>query len=190
MAKLTPQQFIDLINKQNAELQKENLPFKIAVRDIVTAQTVRIFQDGLKVSGKIGTYNRTKPLYVGSPPAPRKTTQRGKTGKRIKTGFYESYAAFRKQQGRESRFVNLRLSNELQNDFANAMISPTSNRVAAAMPIRVNQNLFIVALKKQINIDKKAGLEAKYGNIFGLRPEELTRFQKTLEFEMNKFLNA
>lgn len=148
-------------------------PFEIAVRDTVQKQAIRIFQNGIKTDGsKIGTYDTTKPLYVSDAQAPKKVNHRGKTRKKIETGYYQNYKAFRQAMGRESSFVNIRLNNDLQSDFSNQELSKGSNKVASAKPIEINSTTFITALKRDENVKKKEGLEAKYGTIFNLTEAE------------------
>lgn len=190
MAELTTHQMIEEINRQK-KVVRSGKAFEIAVKSIVAEQTVRIFQKGQKSDGTpIGQYNRSKPLYVYTPPAPKKVTGKGKKGKKIKGGYYKNYAAFRQQQGRESGFVNIRLTNELQSDFANSRVGKSSKRIAKARPIKINRYLYQVLIKKAINIQKVQGLEGKYGAIFAPTRREQKRLVEFLNFELQRELDA
>ncbi len=163
---------------------------EIGARDSMTQSVVRIFERGLKAdSSSIGKYS-TKPSYFSPANTPKDTNHKGKTGNRIKTGYYaEGYAELRRQQGRESNFVNLRFTNELQSDYANSGVSRTSGALARATPIPAGNNKFLITLNKQVNIDKKDGLESKYGNIFDLTNSERQLFLDSQEFNLDKELN-
>jgi len=160
---------------------------ELAARDTMTLSVPRIFQKGITTNGGSFTYS-TKPGYFTN--GPKASNKKGKTGKTIKTGFYPGgYAEFRSQQGRENSFVNWRLTNELQSDYANAKISVKADQVAKGVPIKVNNNTYLITLNKQINIDKKAGLEKKYGTIFQLTVDEEVQFTKTSDFLLGKLVN-
>ena len=138
---------------------EDGTALKIAVFAINEQRVKRLFEDGKNsAGGKIGSYNATKPVYIDPDQAPRKGNQVGKRGEPIKSFYYPSYKDFRKAMGRESEFVNVRLTNELQNDMANANISKTSNAIASPKPIKVSSTKYKVTLKKEINIKKTEGL--------------------------------
>lgn len=166
-------------------LETKGNPFEIAVRDTVQKQAKRIFQDGLASDGnKIGTYESTKPIYVSDNAAPKRVNHKGKKGKTIKSGYYESYKAFRAAMNRESSFVNIRLTNDLQSDFSNVELSKTSNTIAKAKPIQLTSRHYITMLKREENVRKKEGLEIKYGKIFDLTKEEKNNLREVAIFEL------
>lgn len=163
---------------------------ELGARDSMSQSVVRIFERGQKSDGgSIGKYS-TKPAYFSPKNTPKDTNHKGKTGNRIKTGFYKGgYAELRKQQGRESNFVNLRFTNELQSDYANSSVSKTSGVLARPNPIPAGNNKFVITLNKQINIDKRDGLETKYGKIFNLTNSEKQLFLDSQEFNLDNELN-
>ncbi len=163
---------------------------EIAARDSQSQSVVRIFENGLKSNGgTIGKYD-TKPAYFSPKATPRDTNHKGKTGKRIKTGYYAGgYAELRAQQGRESGFVNVRFTNELQSDYANSDVDRTSNRVAVPKPIKAGDNTFLITLNKPVNIQKRNGLEGKYGTIFNLTAKEEQTFLDSQDFNLDKALD-
>ena len=186
----------EYIKKNRVALEaivKLDIPLKIAVYTIVGEQSIRIFQDGLNSAGsKIGSYNNSVALYVNTTKsAPIKNAPKGKNGDvKFKNGnphkstYYKSYKEFRSKQKRESGFVNLRLTNELQSDFSNSKVSVSSTKVVAGKPIKVNVHFYKTELKKDINQKKREGLENKYGRIFKLTKEEKTKFLSILQKEL------
>lgn len=193
MPQLTTEEYIKKNRVKLEALVRFDIPLKIAVYTIVGEQSIRIFQMGLNSAGsKIGVYNTSNSLYVNtSKSAPIKNSPIGKNGdtkfkngKSHKSTYYKSYKEFRAKQKRESGFVNLRLTNELQSDFSNAKISKTSTKVIQGQPIRVNANYYKTELKKDINQKKREGLEDKYGKIFSLTKEEKAKYFAILQKEL------
>lgn len=185
--KLSVKQFSDKLNKKISDLQSDRV-LRLAALTVSQERIKRIFEDGENSAGsKIGTYNSTTPIYVSLEQAPRSVNKKGKTGKPIKSGYYASYKAFRSAMGRESNFVNLRLVGELQNDLANAKVDK-SITIPKSQPIKISETQYAVTLKKEINKDKKRGLEAKYGTIFNHTKEERDLFNKTVQREFNELL--
>ncbi len=185
MATITAKELIAKFNQVQGIIETGKI-VEIAARDSMSESVQRIFMRGQKSSGdSIGSYS-TKAAYFSPKNTPKDTNHTGKTGKRIKTGYYAGgYAELRSQQGRESSFVNLRFTNELQSDYANASIDPTSNRIASPTPIPGGKNIFLITLNKQINIDKRDGLEDKYGLIFDLTTKEEQIFIDSQDFNLD-----
>lgn len=191
MAQLTYAQQAQKLERIIKQLE-ENKPLEIAFRDIAGAIGERIFEKGLNVNGgPIGQYSK-KPIYISDDQAPRSTNHRGKTGKTIKGGYYAGgYYEFRGQQGRENSFVNLRLTNELQNDLLNANVARTSGspaQITDSTPFKISNTAYELRLKKQVNVNKRLGIDAKYGKVFGVSKAERERFLKTLDFETKKVM--
>ena len=68
----------------------------------------RVFGKGELTDGSKLTYKEDYEVWAYSPPAPRKVSGKGKPGKdgkakKIKGGWYPTYLAFKKQQGRDQR---------------------------------------------------------------------------------------
>jgi len=192
---MTPEEFQNKIDQQFAleQVALEN-SFLATVKDAVGNMVVRIFEEWKNSSGSvIGTYKNNKPLYVSDNKSPRAGNHKGKpdkdTGKSktITTTYYESYESFRNKQGRESGFVNLRLFGRLMSDIANA---PVSDKIPTdATPIKVNGFEYYTKVRDE-NVGKMKGAENKYGRIFAHTKEERERFNRTLNFEINKRLSA
>lgn len=181
---MTTGQNADRIRAQIDELRAFNKPLEIAVRTVEAQKVVRIFQNGLTTAGQSFAYNSTNELYASDDQLPRGGTHKGKHGKAIKSSFYQSYKQLRQQQGRESNFVNWRLSGDLQSDYANANVKGSA--IAVPNPVVLDPNNIIVALRRQNNVDKRNGLEKKYGTIFDTSPSELQLLNKVIEFELFK----
>jgi hypothetical protein len=189
MAQLTEKVFAERIRKKARLLVKENLPLKIASQTIHTLRVNRIFHVGLNASaGKIGNYNSTTELWAADKQLRRAGTHRGKTGKAIKTSYYRSYKELKAQQGFRNDRVNLRMTNNLQSEFANVNISQSNDSPPKnSSPIKVNPNLYI---ERVDNLGKLKGIEAKYGDVFGFTKGEVTKFYKTYNFEAKKILES
>ncbi len=90
----------------------------------------RIHNDGVAVDGsQIGHYDNLHPLYVNPNKSTRKFPTKGKTGKAKfkngeshKTGYFESYKAYREKIGRDTEFVNLTLWGSLRSNFSKGVI--------------------------------------------------------------------
>jgi hypothetical protein len=188
MAQLTAPQFAEKIRAKAQALAKDNYPLKMAAQTIHALRIRRIFHVGLNASaGRIGTYNSANELWASDNELRRAGTHRGKTGKPIKTSYYKSYKALKQQQGFRSDRVNLRMTNNLQSEFANVNIPSGSDAVPNAAPERVNANLYV---ERVDNVDKLRGIEAKYGNVFGFTKGERKKFNEVYNFEATKILQS
>lgn len=181
MKVFTPKEYAKALRSFGSDIAKGKW-VENAARDTMTLSDRRIFADGKNsVGGKIGTYS-LKPIYIDPDSAPKAVRNIGKTGKKIKSGFYpKGYKQFRSQQGRESAFVNLNLTSELRIDYDNSKAQPR--------PEKVNNLTYKITLNKQINIDKKKGAENKYGVIFKLTTKEDKQFSKSMDFYYSQLLS-
>lgn len=190
MAQLTLEQHFRKMRKQAQELKRKNVPLEIAARTTHALITNRIFHEGKNSSGsRIGSYNTTTELWASDENLRRAGTHRGKTGNPTKTSYYKSYKDLKRQQGFNANVVNLRMKNELQSDFANARIAEGSDSPPKPNTIKVNPNEYRIVLRKQINVEKKAGLEQKYGAIFNHTKAERKQFYKVVQKELIRWLS-
>ena len=189
MAELSAKIFANKLREKAKLLRKDNLPLKIAAQSIHALRIRRIFHVGLNSSaGQIGSYNTTTELWVSDDQLRRAGTHRGKTGKPTKTSYYKSYKELKAQQGFGNDRVNLRMTNNLQSEFANTNISASSNSVPNnASPIKVNVNKYIERID---NEGKLKGIDARYGDVFGFTKGEITKFYKTYNEEATKILQS
>lgn len=189
MAQLTLEEHFAKMQRQAEQLAKKNLPLEIAARTTHALITDRIFHQGKNTAGSsIGNYNTTSEMWVADKDLRRAGTHRGKTGKPTKTSYYKSYKDLKRQQGFSGK-VNLRLKNELQSDFANASIAENNDAPPRPNTIKVNANEYQIVLRKQINVDKKEGLEAKFGVIFKHTKKERKVFHTVAKKELIKHLS-
>jgi len=185
---MTTQQKIEELRKQFLRL-KSGEAVQIAAQDTHVKMSARIFEKGKNANdGDIGKYDTSNPLYVNPDDSPKKFPTTGKPkangkgaskfedGTKHKTGYFESYAAFRKKIGRKTDKVNLVLSGDLQSDFGKAVMKVGPNKFASTV--------------RQNNQDKIDGMNLKYGPIFRLTPKERTNFKQVLAFETFKLLNS
>jgi len=188
MAELTEKQFVDKIRKKVKLLAKDNVPLKLAAQTIHTDRINRIFHVGLNSSAaRIGVYDTTRELWVSDDQLRRAGTHRGKTGKRIKTSYYPNYKTLKKQQGFRNDRVNLRMTNNLQSEFANTNMGASNNGVPKnAKPIKINPNRYI---ERVDNDGKFKGIEAKYGDVFGFTRGEINKFYRVYNAEALRILS-
>jgi hypothetical protein len=139
---------------------------------LVSEMAERIFIKGEKTDGGKENYNSSKEIWVADNVAPKGQTNIGKTGKKIKTTYYTSYQSFRKAMGRESGFMNFRLNNELQSDFLASLAEISPNNLQ-------------LKLRSEINANKRAGLEQRFGAIFTPSEAEVNDFVSVVTDEIN-----
>lgn len=189
---MTTKEFAENLERKIFALNEDNKPFEIGVHSLISEMIPRIFEQGIATDGgRIGTYESTKPIYVNTTyNAPLKQAPIGKNGeakfkngKTKKTTYYESYKDFRQKQGRESSFVNLDLTGELQRDIAKG------ESMIDISQFRVDANEYRITVSKDINVGKVRGAEKKYGKIFDPTEEEIETLLKVVDFELNKYLN-
>jgi hypothetical protein len=178
----------DYANKllSKAGLIKVNLPLQIAAQSVHADRVIRIFSDG--ISG--ASYNKTDALYVADKDLRRSGTHKGKTGKQIKTTYYPSYYDLKQQQGFDPNTVNMRLTNDLQSDFANSQKTNTTGAPPTGQVIKVNNNLYVEALRRPENVDKLKGNVKRFGNFVAFTQKEKDDFQRIYAFEMTKLLQS
>ena len=178
----------DYANKllSKAGLIKVNLPLQIAAQSVHADRVIRIFSDGIDGA----SYNKTNPLYVADKDLRRAGTHKGKTGKQIKTTYYPSYYDLKQQQGFDPNTVNMRLTNDLQSDFANSQKTNTTGAPPTGEVIKVNNNLYVEALRRPENVEKLKGNVKRFGNFVAFTQKEKDDFQRIYAFEMNKLLQS
>lgn len=185
MAQLTPEQFAAKL-REKAKAIALNAPLQIAAQSVHADRVIRIFSDG--ISG--ASYNKTNPLYVADKDLRRAGTHRGKTGKTIKTSAYPSYYALKRQQGFDPNKVNMRLTNDLQSDFANSQKTNTTGAPPVGEVIKVNNDLYVEALRRPLNALKLEKHVESFGNFVAFTQKEKDDFQRIYTFEMTKLLQS
>lgn len=174
-------------NKKLDEQLKEisNAKFLLtSVSEVHSRQVKRIFNTGINGDGgKIGSYDTKDPLYVNPDDSPKKFPTKGKTGqtvfksgKKHKTGYFDSYKAFRQAISRETGFVNLRLTENLKLDFTNSLT--------------LMGGMYVTGTKKKENSDKVNGAIDKYGaSTFQLSDNEKSIFIESVKLKLLATLN-
>lgn len=181
---MTPQEHIAKL-KASVKALEENKPFAIAVQSVHALRVLRIFDKGIDGASYTGG-----PMYIADNKLRKAGNHTGKTGKPIKTSYYKSYADMKKQQGFTGGQVNLRLTNDLQSDFANSPQTNGTGRPPAGKAIKINPNIYIEALRRPLNQKKLRGHIARYGDFTRFTNEERTKFAETLNFEFDKLLKG
>lgn len=164
----------------------DNRPLEFAAQTVHGMRVKRIFQDG--ISG--ASYNTTRELWVADKNLRRSGSHKGKTGRSIKTTYFKSYFDLKNQQGFKSGKVNLRLTNDLQSDFANSPQTDGTGAPPIGKVIKVSNNVYMEALRRPKNVQKLKGLVRKYGDFTLFTPNERTKFAFVYQAEMNKLLKS
>ena len=154
-------------------LTTKNTPLASAVATVHKDIAKRVFVQGRNTNGEQFQYNSTKEIYIDPDQAPKKVNNKGKRGKPIKSGFYESYKHFRIDMGREANFVNWELVGRLSGDYKTGLTPENINR-------------YVVRLRNENNADKAAGLKKRYGALFDKSQQEEKRFKEILQLELAK----
>jgi len=185
MAKLTSDQYIAKLRKQMKELEAGK-PLRIAAQTVHAMRVERIFDTGSVAKG----YNTTNELWVADKDLRKNGNHRGKTGKPIKTTYFKSYFDLKQKQGFNPNTVNFRLTNDLQMDFANSNVDSGTGKSNSGTPIKVNNQLYIEALRRPENQDKLAGLKKKYGDFTVFYANERKVFLDIMKVETLRLLRA
>lgn len=179
---MTTKEYINKNIRAKLAIIKEGKPIAIAAQDTHVQMSERIFDKHKNAQdGKIGEYNSTDPLYVNPDNSPKKFPKKGKEGKTKfqngnphKTGYFESYKAFREKIGRQTGEVDLKLTGRLKSDFTKGVVK--------------KDNLTYTSGVNDDNAKKLEGIEDRYGNVFRLTPKERTNFKQVLAFESFQIL--
>ena len=187
MAELTVAQFQAKLAAKAAELAKVNLPLKVAAQTVHAFRVKRIFHDGIE-----GPQYSKKPIYVSDNQLRRRGPHRGKTGKPIKSSYFaEGYYGLKRNQGFDPNVINLRLTNNLQSDFANVSLSPTNDAIpSAASPIKIDPSLWVERLDRPEDVEKYTYLSKKYRNPFRFTKAERKLFQSMAQQELIRLLKS
>lgn len=195
---MTTEQFNKKLDEQLSQISDAKF-LLTSVTEVHARQVKRIFENGLNANGgKIGSYNSKDPIYVNPLDSPVTFPPKGKTGettfksgKGHKTGYFDSYKAFRGAIGRSTSFVNLRLTENLKFDFTNSItrvadgyVTGVRDRIMPEADIPSNDE------KTKENVNKVNGIIAKYGAVtFMLSDEEKTIFAESVKLKLLDTLN-
>jgi hypothetical protein len=179
---MSTQEYITKLRERVNILQNGNA-IGIAAQDTHVQMVERIFEQGKNAQdSEIGSYDPSNPLYVNPKNAPKKFPTKGKdgdskfeNGEPHKTGYFESYKAYRQAVGRQTGSVDLVLFGNLQSDFGKAVVRKEGTSWASTVTRVESRN-------------KIAGIEGKYGNVFRLTPNERDNFKQVLASETYEIL--
>lgn len=181
----------EFILKQKAIIQhlKDGVIMGIATADTHAKMSARIFEEGKTATGgDIGQYGGG-PLYINPNRSPKKFPVKGKpdskgkgdtkfeNGKEHKTGYFESYKAYREKIGRQTGKVDLVLSGSLQSDFSNGLI-------------KKDDFTYNVSVKNVKNRKIIEGVQEKYGNVFSPSQQESENFKDVFNFEVQRLIKG
>ena len=172
---MTVDEYVSKLRTQASEIESGK-PLFLAVSTTVASMSKRIFTDGKNsADGQIGNYNSSDPLYI-DPVVGKTGKDTFKDGKKHKTGYFESYKAFRGKIGRRTDFVNLNLTNELKLNFESGTR-------------RISNTQYDLIVTKKINVDKVDGNEERFGTIFHTTQKEKELYLLTYKQEIINVFN-
>ncbi len=194
---MTIREFQLSLEQKAKNIRTFSVPLKLAAFTATAQMGERIFDDGRTTDGTvIGQYDDT-PMYVSMSAIPK--PKGAPTGKPLAVGgkskfkdgtphkskyFATGYKGYRENVGRQTAYVDISLTGELRMDFGNS-----GSVSAPAKPRKISDLEYQIRLDKEIDQDKREGLEEKYGDIFTLSDSEKELFYKTIQFEFNNQLS-
>lgn len=180
---MTQSEYITALNRRIEQLRK-NAPLAIAAQTVHAMRVERIFDK----PGVGGSYNTTEEIWVKNSQLRKPNT--GKTGRAKNNSYFESYYDLKKDQGFDPNVVNLRLTNDLQSDFANSAKSNGAGRPNPGRVIKVSNALYIDAIRRQINVKKLSGNVKRYGDFLAFTANERATFQRIYDLEFQKLMKG
>lgn len=183
MAQLSPTQFADSIRNLAQEVGGElgGVALQRAAQSVHVMQVMRIFSDG--ISG--ASYSTKGPIYVQDTELRRKANN-GK-GNAQKTSRFDSYRALKiDQMGTDT--VNLRLTNDLQMDFANSSKDVEQGAPEIGPLTKVSNSLVTAELRREENVVKWHKLKQRFGNFDEFTNDEQSTFFTVLNLELTQLL--
>ena len=181
MAQLTPQEYSAKLRAQ-AKALSELKPLQVAAQAVHAMRVERIFD----TPGVGGSYNKTKPIWMKNSELRRKN--KGKSGKATDTSYFSSYYALKAAQGFDPDIVNLRLTNDLQSDFANSQKTNGTGTPPSGKVIKVNNGLYIEALRRGKNVQKLNANIKRFGNFIAFTKAERDEFHRIIAIEFKKMM--
>lgn len=183
MAQLSPTQFADSIRNLAQEVGGElgGVALQKAAQTVHAMQVNRIFSEGINGA----SYSTKGPIYVDDTELRRKANN-GK-GRAQKTSRFDSYRALKiDQMGTDT--VNLRLTNDLQMDFANSSTDVGQGAPVAGPVTKVSNSLVTVELRRSENVRKWFSLKRRFGNFDEFTNDEQSTFFTVLNLELTQLL--
>ena len=126
----------------------------------------RVWEKGELTDGSKLKYNDDYDLYAYKPPSPVAHNHKGKTGKKIKGGYYSTYSAYKAQQGRPD------LPFELTGDLRQSWLGG-----ATPTPTEIDPLMCVIDLSKK-EADKAEGLAKMKGPFLVLNEAEIAAHQE------------
>ena len=170
--------------QRKAEILRTNAPLAIAAQVVHAMRVERIFDKGIEGAN----YNTTKPIWVSNTQLRRKN--KGKSGKATKVSYFPSYYALKRDQGFDPNSVNLRLTNDLQSDFANSAKTSGTGKPPVGKVIKVSNALYIEAIRRSNNVKKLRANIKRYGNFLAFTQAERAKFHEINKIEFIKLMQG
>lgn len=179
---MTIEEYIEKLRAASREIDLGK-PLFLASSSATKEMITRVFVKGQNETGKTFQYNTTTDIYVDPLTSPgKKFPTKGKTGKdtfssgnkkgeKHKTGWFESYKDYRDVIGRPTDKINFDLSGELRSDLSGGLR-------------RVNNNEYVLELKRDIDVKKRSGFDDRFNKVFGINKAEEATFQRVYKDEI------
>lgn len=174
MAQLTPAQFSAQLRKQADQLA-DGKALQIAAQTVHAMRVERIFDKGIDGA----KYSDRSPIYISA-----------KNSRSSKGGKFENYGAFKSAIGFDGSKVNLRVTNDLQSDFANSDTNSGTGKPDSGKVIQVNNSLCVEELRSEKNVDKWNGNIERFGDFGEFTTEEKETFDRVLLLELTAVLRG
>jgi len=184
---MTTKEFSEKLDKQIAEIVKNDIPLMIGVKSVMSLQSKRIWLDAKNKSGSaIGSYV-DKEIYINPKNSPKKFPTKGKYGEtkfangdKHKTGYFFNYLEYKKKIGKNknANTVNLQLWGELSRNWANGKITQAKANKSTA------HKYYVSLLEHNYNKVERYGVQ----EVFGLSKFEKETFYKIVNAELFKAL--
>jgi len=173
---VTPREYIRQLKQRLKDIQQDKI-MNIAVGDTQDAFDQRVFEEGKNTGGFIFSYSK-EPIYISdknSPKAIPSNFKKGKTGKKIKSGYFSSgYFQYKQAIGRKNDKVDFQLSGDLRQDINS--------------PVKENNNVWVFKVKRKANKGKVRGLNEDYNTVFKLTKKEEQVFFDSIQSQLLKIL--
>lgn len=146
---MTPSEWIAMIRKL-PQMVKDSRVLFFGTKATMIDVSERVWGRGELTNGSKLTY-KSYELYAYKPPSPVAVTGKGKTGKKIKGGYYPNYEAYKAQQGRAN------LPFELTGDMRKAWLGGGVGEPTEKGPLQVVIQVDDVSAKKIEGLTKEKG---------------------------------
>lgn len=165
---MTPEEYARSLRAISKGIAEKRVCF-LAATGTMAEMSRRIWDEGKLTDGSKLTYNDDRPIYAYKPPSPKQPSGKGKTGKKIKGGYYANYSAYKAGMGRPN--MPFELTGEMRQAWLGGA-SPKPTEVSA---------LEVVITMDPANVRKADGLAKMKGEFLRLTDAEIASHTARVE---------